>query len=171
VLTDVKFFQGDAAYLTQAKQASGLSALRKDFIIDEYQIWESAVLGADCILLIVAALSFAQLKDYVQLATEIGLDALVEVHDGKQLDNALKADARIVGINNRDLRTFKTDLQVTLDLSKRIPADRVIVSESGIHTGKDARLVRDAGANAILVGEALMTSADISGKIRELIGG
>ena len=171
VLTDVKYFQGDASYLAQAREASGLPALRKDFIIDEYQIWESAVIGADSILLIVAALSPVQLKDYLQLATEIGLDSLVEVHDGEQLDIALEAKAQIVGINNRDLRTFKTNIQVTLELAKEIPVDRVIVSESGIHTGEDARTVRDAGANAILVGEALMTSADISGKIQELIGG
>jgi indole-3-glycerol phosphate synthase len=170
VLTDKKFFQGDASYLAQAREASGLPALRKDFIIDEYQVWESAAIGADSILLIVAALSPDQLKDYLQLATEIGLDSLVEVHDADQLDIALKAESQIVGINNRDLRTFKTELRVTLELAKEIPAERLIVSESGIHTGEDARRVRDAGANAILVGEALMTSGDISGKIRELIG-
>jgi indole-3-glycerol phosphate synthase len=170
VLTDVKFFQGETSYLVQAREASGLPALRKDFIIDEHQIWESAVIEADSVLLIVAALSSGQLKDYLQLSTEIGLDVLVEVHDGGQLDTALNAGAQIVGINNRDLQTFTTDLNVTLQLAKEIPEDRVVVSESGIHTGEDAHRVRDAGADAILVGEALMTSADVSDKIRELIG-
>ncbi len=171
VLTDAKYFQGDVAHLVQARDESGLPVLRKDFIIDEYQIWESAAIGADAALLIVAALDAGQLKDYLQLAGEVGLDALVEAHDAAEIETALDAGAEIVGINNRDLRTFKTDIETTLRLAERIPNDRVTVSESGIHTREDAQKVRDAGANAILVGEALMTCDDVSGKIRELIGG
>lgn len=170
VLTDSKYFQGDASHLKQAKQASGLPALRKDFTIDEYQIWESAAIGADALLLIVAALSEKQLRDYLRTASDLGLDSLVEIHDRQQLAMALDAGARIIGINNRDLRTFKTDVGITLQLAKEIPAGHIIVSESGIHTREDALNVRRAGANAILVGEALMTSGDVSGKIRELIG-
>ncbi len=170
VLTDSKYFQGDASHLTRAKQACGLPALRKDFTIDEYQIWETASIGADAVLLIVAALSETQLSDYLQLASQLGLDSLVEVHDEKQLAVALAAGARIIGINNRDLRTFKTDVGVTARLAKEIPSGHIIVSESGIHTREDAERVREAGADAILVGEALMTSGDVSGKIRELIG-
>ncbi len=170
VLTDTRYFQGDASHLAQAKEASRLPVLRKDFIIDEYQIWESAAIGADAVLLIVAALSGEQLRDYLQLASHIGLDALVEVHDKKQLDTALDAGARIIGINNRDLRTFKTDLQVTMQLAPEVPDGHIIVSESGIHTGEDVRRVRQAGANAVLVGEALVTSDDITKKIRELTG-
>jgi indole-3-glycerol phosphate synthase len=170
VLTDTKYFQGDVSYLVQARKESGLPVLRKDFIIDEHQIWETATLDADALLLIVAALDTVQLKDYLQLAGEVGLDALVEAHDAAEIEAALEAGAGIVGINNRDLRTFETDIETTLRLAEQIPKDRVIVSESGIHTREDAQKVRDAGANAILVGEALMTCADISGKIRELTG-
>ncbi len=171
VLTDVKYFQGDVSYLVQARDESGLPVLRKDFIIDEYQIWETAAIGADAALLIVSTLDAEQLKDYLQLAGEVGLDALVEAHDAAEIETALEAGAEIVGINNRDLRTFKTDIETTLRLAERIPEDRVIVSESGIHTREDAQKVRDAGASAILVGEALMTCGDVSGKIRELTGG
>ena len=170
VLTDSNFFQGDIAHLVEAKEASGLPVLRKDFIIDEYQIWETAAIGADALLLIVAALSGEQLHEYIELAHEVGLDALVEVHDEKQLGQALEAGAKIVGINNRDLRTFKTDLATTLRLAPDIPPGHIIVSESGIHTAADVKKVRQAGVNAILVGEALMTSGDIPGKIRELTG-
>lgn len=168
VLTDGKYFQGEAAHLVSARDASGLPALRKDFIIDEYQIWETAAMGADAMLLIVAVLSRKQLSDYIALASQAGLDVLVEVHDEPQLEIALEAGARIIGINNRDLRTFKTDIGVTLRLAGGIPEDCVIVSESGIHTGDDARHVREAGADAVLVGEALMLSGDVAAKIREL---
>ena len=170
VLTDSRYFQGDVSHLREAKEASGLPVLRKDFIVDEYQIWETAALGADAMLLIVAALSGEQLHEYLGLASEVGLDALVEVHDEGQLGLALEAGAKIIGINNRDLKTFKTDLDTTLRLAPDIPRGHIIVSESGIHTAADVRKVREAGVNAILVGEALMTSADIPGKIRELTG-
>jgi indole-3-glycerol phosphate synthase len=170
VLTDARYFQGDVSHLSEAKEASRLPVLRKDFIIDEYQIWESGIVGADAVLLIVAALSEKQLVDYVRCASQLGLDALVEVHDRAQLDMALGAGARIIGINNRDLRTFRTDLQVTLQLAPEVPSGHIIVSESGIHTREDVLKVREAGANAILVGEALMASDDIPKKVRELIG-
>jgi indole-3-glycerol phosphate synthase len=170
VLTDAKYFQGDASHLKQAKAVSRLPVLRKDFIVDAYQIWESVAIGADAILLIVAALGKDRLCDYVQKAYEAGLDALVEVHDKKQLDMALLAGARIIGINNRDLRTFRTHLEVTLRLAPEVPDGNIIVSESGIHTREDVRKVAHAGVHAILVGEALVTSTDIPGKIRELIG-
>lgn len=171
VLTDSRYFQGDISHMVQAKEAAGLPVLRKDFIIDEYQIWESAAVGADAILLIVAGLAGTQLSEYLQLASEIGLDALVEVHDRVQLDSALKAGARIIGINNRDLRIFKTDIKTTLELAPDVPDGHILVSESGIHTREDARKVREAGADAILVGESLVTSDDIPAKIQELIGG
>lgn len=170
VLTDARFFHGDAAHLAEAKKASRLPTLRKDFIIDEYQIWETAVIGADAVLLIVAALSGEQLRDYLQLSAEVGLDALVEVHDRPQLDVAVDAGAGIIGLNNRDLKTFRVSLDVTLQLAPIAPADRIIVSESGIHTREDVAKVSQAGADAILVGEALMTSGDIPRKIQDLIG-
>lgn len=170
VLTDAKYFQGDPSHLKEAKEASRLPVLRKDFIVDEYQVWESAAMGADALLLIVAALTAEQLRDYVSLASRVGLDALVEVHDGEQLKTALDAGARIIGINNRDLRTFETDLDVTVRLAPNVPSGHIIVSESGILTREDVRKVRQAGVDAILVGEALVTSADIPAKIRELTG-
>lgn len=171
VLTDARYFQGSISHLKQAKTAAHLPVLRKDFVIDEYQLWESAAIGADAVLLIVAALSEIQLREYVRVASEVGLDVLVEIHDERQLDIALEAGARIIGINNRDLRTFRTDLRVTLQLAPEVPRGNIIVSESGIHTRDDVRKVAEAGVNAILVGEALVTSADISKMIQELIGG
>lgn len=170
VLTDSRFFQGDASHLIQAKEASGLPVLRKDFIIDEYQLWETAAMGADAVLLIVAALSAEQLGEYIKLAHDIGLGALVETHDSEQLNMALEAGAEIIGINNRDLKTFRTDLNVTLKLAPEVPPGHIIVSESGIHTADDVRKIRQAGVDAILVGEALMTSTDIPRTMRELIG-
>jgi indole-3-glycerol phosphate synthase len=169
VLTDAKFFQGAVSHLVDAKKASLLPTLRKDFIVDEYQIWESAVIGADAVLLIVAALSGEQLRDYLNLGADLGLDALVEVHDAMQLETALGAGAKIIGINNRDLRTFKVNLDVTTQLAPKAPAGHIIVSESGIHSRADVLRVRQSGVNAILVGEALMASEDVASKIRELI--
>jgi indole-3-glycerol phosphate synthase len=170
VLTDARYFQGASSHLEAVKKATHLPVLRKDFIIDEYQIWESAAIGADAVLLIAAILSEDQLHHYIGLASHVGLDALVEVHDKTQLDMALAAGAQIIGINNRDLRTFKTSLQVTLRLAPEVPSDHTIVSESGIFSRDDIHKLRRAGVNAILVGEALMTNADIPKKIRELIG-
>lgn len=171
VLTDSRYFQGDASHLKQAKEAAELPILRKDFVIDDYQIWETAAMGADAVLLIVAVLAHDQLHGYLKRAGEIGLDALVEVHDAEELWMALDAGARIIGINNRDLKTFTTDIDTTLQLAPEVPSGHIIVSESGIHTAEDVRKVRQAGVDAILVGEALMTSADIPRAIRELIGG
>jgi indole-3-glycerol phosphate synthase len=169
VLTDAKYFQGESSHLRAAKEATRLPTLRKDFIIDSYQVWETAAIGADAMLLIVAALDEHQARDYLALARELGMDALVEVHDREQLDVALKAGADIIGINNRDLRTFKTDIAVTLRLAPEAPVGRIIVSESGIHTGDDVRRLRGVGVSAILVGEALVTSSDIIRKMRELL--
>lgn len=171
VLTDSRFFQGDSAHLRVAKQVSRLPALRKEFIIDEYQLWETLVMGADAVLLIVAALEKSQLQDFLRISAQLGLDALVEVHDAAQLDAALEAEARIIGINNRDLRTFHTDLRTTLELATRIPEGAILVSESGIKTAADVNRLKEAGVDAILVGEALVTSADIPAKMRELLGG
>jgi indole-3-glycerol phosphate synthase len=170
VLTDRRFFLGEPSYLRIAKQVSRLPVLRKDFIIDEYQIWESLLLGADAVLLIAAALEKAQLSHLLQLAHELGLDALVEVHDAEQLQTAQEANAKIIGINNRDLRTFQTNLEVTLALAPQVTEEVILVSESGISTADDVRRLRGAGVDAILVGEALLTSGDIPGKMRELIG-
>ncbi|MGH8090209.1 MAG: indole-3-glycerol phosphate synthase TrpC [Rudaea sp.] len=160
VLTDVDFFQGTDAYLQQARAACALPVLRKDFVIDEYQVYEARALGADCILLIVAALDDAQLVEFSALAHELGMDVLVEAHDAAELDRALRTEAALIGINNRDLRTFATSLDTTLDLRSRVPADRLLVTESGIHTSADVARMRAAGVNAFLVGEAFMRAED-----------
>jgi indole-3-glycerol phosphate synthase len=160
VLTDVDFFQGADAYLVAARESCALPVLRKDFVIDEYQIVEARALGADCILLIVAALDDARLADFSALAQDLGMDVLVEAHDVDELDRALRTSAPLIGINNRDLRTFKTSLDTTLDLRSRVPADRLLVTESGIRTHEDVARMRDAGVNAFLVGEAFMRADD-----------
>jgi len=160
VLTDVEFFQGSDEYLRAARAACSLPVLRKDFTIDPYQVYESRVLGADCILLIVAALSDAQLIELNGLATDVGLDVLVEVHDGRELERALQLEVPLVGINNRDLRTFETRLETTLELLPRIPAGRVVVTESGIHDREDVQRMRRAGVSAFLVGETFMKATD-----------
>lgn len=168
VLTDVDFFQGADAYLQQTRAACSLPVLRKDFVIDEYQIVEARALGADCILLIVAALSDTQLAGFSALAHELEMDVLVESHDAAELDRALKTSATLIGINNRDLRTFKTSLDTTLDLRSRVPADRLLVTESGIHTRDDVALLRAAGVNAFLVGEAFMRAVDPGAELARL---
>ena len=170
VLTDVDFFKGDDSYLQQARAACSLPVLRKDFVIDPYQVYEARVLGADCILLIVAALGDAMLKELYQLAVHLGMDALIEVHDGEELDRALVIPAPMIGINNRDLRSFETRLDVTLGLLDRITDDRIVVTESGIHTPSDVALMRSRGVNAFLVGEAFMKAADPGKKLAELFG-
>jgi indole-3-glycerol phosphate synthase len=144
--------------------------LRKDFIIDEYQIYEARAAHADAILLIVRILSDQQLRDYLTLSKELRLGALVETHTADEIDRALTAGAHIVGINNRNLATFEVDLNTTLDLRKRVPGGNVLVSESGIHTREHVRMLEDGGVDAILVGEALVTSNDIQAKIKELLG-
>ena len=160
VLTDVDFFQGADSYLQQAKQACLLPVLRKDFIIDAYQIYEARAIGADCILLIVAALGDAQLVEMSHLAAHLDMDVLVEVHDEQELERALALPVMLIGINNRDLRTFNTDLNNTIKLLSRIPADRIVVTESGIHTPSDVALMRKHHVNTFLVGEAFMRAPD-----------
>jgi indole-3-glycerol phosphate synthase len=168
VLTDVDFFQGADAYLQQARAACVLPALRKDFTIDAYQVHEARALGADCILLIVAALDNAQLRDLSQLAAQLGMDVLVEVHDAAELDRALATNAPLIGINNRNLRTFETRLDTTLDLRDRVLADRLLVTESGIHSPADVARMRAAGVHTFLVGEAFMRAQDPGAELRRL---
>lgn len=171
VLTDRRFFSGSLEYLTKIRNVtSNVPLLRKDFIIDEYQIYQSRAAGADAILLIVAILDDQQLQKFLSLAHRFDLDCLVEVHTRGELDKALNTKAKIIGINNRDLRVFKTDIQTTVKLKKFIPEDKIVVSESGIHTRDDVALLENCGVNAILVGEALMKSRNIKEKISELIG-
>lgn len=170
VLTDVDFFQGADAYLQQARAACALPVLRKDFTVDPYQVVEARTLGADCILLIVAALDDERLAQLLGLAQELGMDVLVEVHDGEELERALRLPAPMIGINNRNLRTFATSLDTTLDLLERIPADRLVVTESGIHTPEDVALMRRHQVHAFLVGEAFMRAADPGERLAELFG-
>jgi indole-3-glycerol phosphate synthase len=160
VLTDAQFFRGAPEYLDQARQASGLPALRKDFIVDEYQVAEARALGADCILLIVAALDPQRLRDLERAAHSYGMDVLVEVHDARELDFALTLDTALIGINNRNLRTFEVSLATTTDLLPRIPSGKLVVTESGILHPIDVAALRAAGVNAFLVGEALMRAPD-----------
>lgn len=163
VLTDVDFFQGADAYLQSARSACSLPVLRKDFLLDAYQVYEARALGADCILLIAAALEDAPLRELASLARSIGLDVLVEVHDEAELDRALAlpADAGLIlGVNNRNLRSFEVSLDTTVLLKARLPADRWLVTESGIHAPEDVRKMRDAGVHAFLVGEAFMRAAE-----------
>lgn len=160
VLTDERFFQGSAAYLQQARAACMLPVLRKDFMIDEYQVVEARALGADCILLIAACLSDAQMADLEAAAQALGLAVLVEVHDGDELDRALRLKTPLLGINNRNLRTFEVTLDTTLALLPRVPVERVLVTESGILGRADVQRMRGAGVHAFLVGEAFMRAPD-----------
>lgn len=160
VLTDVQFFQGSAAYLQQARAACALPVLRKDFMVDAYQVYEARAMGADCILLIAACLDDAQMADLEAQALSLGLAVLVEVHDGRELDRALALKTPLVGINNRNLRTFEVSLDTTLGLLKQVPADRLLVTESGVLAQVDVQRMRAAGVSAFLVGEAFMRAAD-----------
>ncbi len=170
VLTEKKFFQGGLEYLSLIRKVVGLPLLRKDFIIDEYQIFEARAAGADAILLIAACLEKQQMVDFIGIAGTQGLDVLVESHTYKELDKSLVAGAMLVGINNRDLTTFKVSLQTTLDLLKDIPDDRIVVSESGIKTRHDVIMLEKVGVDAILVGESLMREKDIGKKTKGLLG-
>ena len=170
VLTDVDFFQGSDVFLQQARAACSLPVLRKDFTIDPYQVIEARVLGADCILLIVAALGDGMLRELAQLAAQLGMDVLVEVHDRHELERALSVPGRLIGVNNRDLRSFETRLEVTLDMLDEVPGDRIVVTESGIHTPGDVALMRASGVDAFLVGEAFMKAPDPGAKLAELFG-
>lgn len=168
VLTDVDFFQGSDAYLKQAREVCSLPVLRKEFIIDPFQVYESRMLGADCILLIVACLTDAQLKELSSIAIELEMDVLVEVHDAEELQRALALELPMVGINNRNLRTFETSLQTTIELLKQIPEDCIVVTESGIHTKEDVALMQSHNVNAFLVGEAFMKADEPGERLAEL---
>lgn len=168
VLTDVDFFQGADAYLQQARSACALPVLRKDFTIDPYQVHEARALGADCILLIVAALSDGQLAELSGIAMQLDLDVLVEVHDINELERAIQVPAPLMGINNRSLRTFEVSLDTTLSLRDAVPRDRRLVTESGIHSAADVARMRDAGIDAFLVGEAFMREPDPGAALRRL---
>ena len=160
VLTDRQFFQGQPDYLKQARASCALPVLRKDFMVDPYQIYESRAMGADCVLLIAACLDDGQMAEMEQIAHSLDMAVLVEVHDAPELQRALKLKTPLVGINNRDLRSFEVSLQTTLALQKQVPADRLLVTESGILAPADVRLMRDAGVHAFLVGEAFMRASD-----------
>ncbi len=168
VLTDRQFFSGSIDDLKAIRAKINLPVLRKEFIIDEYQLVEASAAGADAILLIVAALDQPLLKRLHQLTVDLGLDPLIEVHQESELDRALEVGAQLIGVNNRDLATLKTDLKTTERLMRKIPAGPVKISESGIHSRDDARFVRDAGAQAILVGESILSAPDMAAKIKEL---
>ena len=168
VLTDIDFFHGSDDDLRQARAACALPVLRKDFIVDAYQLYEARVMGADCVLLIAAALDDARLSEFAFIAGELGMDVLVEIHDLDELERALPVPARLLGVNNRDLRSFDVRLQATLDLQPMVPADRVLVTESGIRTPADVALMRDAGVHAFLVGEAFMREPDPGAALRGL---
>lgn len=168
VLTEAEYFLGSLDYLTDVKEAVSVPILRKDFIFDPYQVYESAAIGADALLLIVAMLTGAQLKKLHGLTTGLGLQALVEVHDEKEMERAAVAGASMIGINNRDLKTFEVDLGVTEKLAPLAPPEAVVVSESGIKTREDIKRLEAYGADAVLIGETLVTCDDIPGTIREL---
>ena len=168
VLTDVEYFQGNAEYLKQARAACNLPVLRKDFMIDIYQVYEARAMGADCILLIAAAIDLAKMRELEAVAHELGMAVLVEVHDGDELELALQLETPLVGINNRNLRTFEVTLQTTLGLLSRLPDDRVIVTESGIFTADDVKLMRNHHVHTFLVGEAFMRQADPGAELNKV---
>jgi len=170
VLTDEQYFQGHADYLKEARQACSLPVLRKDFLIDHYQVYEARAMGADCILLIVAALDISLMEEMEACALEMGMDVLVEVHDLPELDHAMKLRTPLIGINNRNLRTFVTTLDTTLNLLPNLPADRCVVTESGIHTPDDVQRMRAANVDAFLVGEAFMRADNPGSELKRLFG-
>lgn len=168
VLTDTDFFQGADAYLQQARAACDLPVLRKDFTVDPYQVIEARAIGADAILLIVAALDREQMHELAHTAAEVGVDVLVEVHDRAELERALELSTPLIGINNRDLHSFDTRLETTLELLPYLPADRMVVTESGIHTAEDVALMRNHQVYSFLVGEAFMRAPEPGDKLREM---
>lgn len=170
VLTDEKYFQGNLIHLNIARDAVGLPVLRKDFIISEYQVYESALAGSDAILLIACILEKGMLKGLYNLARELGMDALVEIHDERDLEKALRTPAEIIGINNRNLTTFEVDLNTTLELASKIPQGKIIVSESGIGDYDDVKRIEEGGVKAVLVGEAFMKADDIAVEMKRIMG-
>ena len=170
VLTDRDYFMGAAEYLVAARSATRLPVLRKDFIIDPYQIFEARCMGADCILLIVAALSQAQMEELERVAMQLGMSVLVEAHSQEEFERATRLRTTLIGINNRDLRTFETSLHTTLDLISHLPQGRILITESGIHTREDVILMRERGVSAFLVGEAFMRQDDPGVALESLFG-
>jgi indole-3-glycerol phosphate synthase len=168
VLTDQSFFQGSTDYLKQARASCDLPVLRKDFMVDAYQIYESRAMGADCILLIAACLDDAQMRDLESLALSLNMAVLIEVHDGAELDRALALRSPLLGINNRNLKTFEVSLDTTLNLQARVPADRLLVTESGIASAADVQRMRQAGIHAFLVGEAFMRAQEPGQALEQL---
>ncbi|HET8791021.1 MAG TPA: indole-3-glycerol phosphate synthase TrpC [Modicisalibacter sp.] len=168
VLTDADFFQGHEDYLIAAREACGLPVIRKDFIVDGYQVSEARAIGADCVLLIVAALDDSRMQDLYRQANELGMDVLVEVHDAHELERALALDLALVGINNRDLHSFETSLDTTFQLLSRVPQGVTVVTESGIHTRGDVERMREHDVNGFLVGEAFMREEDPGAALRRL---
>jgi indole-3-glycerol phosphate synthase len=171
VITEEDFFGGSLNYISEVKAVTGRPVLRKDFLFDEYQIYEARAAGADAVLLIEAALERAQAGEYLHLASELGMAVLFEVHDLRGLEKALRVGAGIIGINNRDLRTLDIDLETTFELKKETPSDRTVVSESGISRREDVRRLEAGGVDAVLIGTSFMEAGDIGAKIEELFGG
>ena len=169
VLTDERFFEGKLEYIKKIKESVSLPVLRKDFIIDEYQIYETAVAGADALLLITELLSSNEIVGFHELATSLGLDVLTEVHNEEDVEKAIAADASIIGINNRDLHTFRVDLSVTQKLIRLLPQNKIKVAESGIRSHEDVMFLKSLGVNAVLIGEAFMEAQDIASKVREIM--
>jgi indole-3-glycerol phosphate synthase len=169
VLTDERFFEGKLEYIAKIKESVSIPVLRKDFIIDEYQIYESVAAGADAILLIADLLAVNELTGFHNLATSLGLDVLVEVHNEEDIEKALAANADIIGINNRDLHTFRVDFDLTQKLVRLVPQAKIKISESGIKTHEDVMFLKSLGVNAVLIGEAFMEAEDIAAKMREIM--